>query len=118
MMFCSCDGVFEIASEYLLRFENVSYLLIDHPDLVEATFNKLEEIIYTFYQNIIDLENVGGIFHNDDLGFKTSTFLSPSLLRRLVLPRYKKYAFLAHEKRKIYWFHRCSNVLNIMKDLI
>lgn len=118
MMVCSYDGVFEIASQYLLGFENMSYLLIDHPDLVEATFNKLGEIIYTFYQNIIDLENVGGIFHNDDLGFKTSTFLSPSLLRRLVLPWHKKYAFLTHEKRKIYWFHCCGDVLNIMKDLI
>jgi len=118
IMVCPSSGVFEIASESLLGFENMAYLLIDHPDLVEATFNKLGETIYTFYQNVIDLENVEGIFQGDDLGFKTSTFLSPSLLRKLVLPWHKKYASLTHKKGKIYWLHCCGNILNIMKDLI
>jgi len=118
MMVCPSDGVFETVGESLLGFENMSYLLSDDFDLVEAVFNRVGEIIYDFYKNAVELENVGGFFQGDDLGFKTGTFLSPSHLRRLVLPWHKKFAELAHKHQKMYWFHCCGNLLNLMEDII
>ena len=118
MMICPCSGVFEISSESLLGFEGLSYLLYDNPDLVEAVFNKVGKIIYDFYKNIVGLDKVGGFFQGDDMGFKTSTIVSPKILRKLVLPWHKKFAALAHQHNKMYWLHSCGNVLALMEDFI
>jgi len=118
MMACPSSGIFEISSEVLLGFEGMSYLLLDDPALVEAVFNKVGEAIYNFYKNIVELEGVEGFFQGDDMGFKTSTIVSPEVLRKLVLPWHKKFASLAHKYNKMYWFHCCGNVLTLMEDFI
>lgn len=118
MLVCPSSGVFEISSEDLLGFEGMSYLLYEDYELVKAVFNRVGETIYRFYENIITLDNVEGIFQGDDLGFKTSTILSPRFLRELVLPWHKRYAELAHKYNKMYWFHCCGNILEIIEDLI
>jgi len=118
MLVCPSSGVFEVASGSLLGLENMSYLLADNPELVEATFKKVGEAIYAFCQNVISLNNVEGIFQGDDLGFKTSTIISPALLRKMVLPWHKKFAAFAHQRNKMYWFHCCGNVLPLMNDFI
>ena len=118
MLICPSSGVFEIASETLLGFENMSYLIVDNFPLVEAVFNKVGEIIYEFYKNAVEIDNVEGFFQGDDLGFKTSTFLSPEHLRKLVIPWHKKFAEIAHQKGKMYWLHCCGNILNVIDDFI
>jgi uroporphyrinogen decarboxylase len=118
LMVCPSSGVFEISSESLLGFEGMSYLLYEDYDLVKAVFDRVGETIYKFYEDLITLDNVEGIFQGDDLGFKTSTILSPRFLRELVLPWHKRYAELAHRYNKMYWFHCCGNILEIIEDLI
>jgi len=118
MLVCPSSGVFEISSESLLGFEGMSYLLYEDYELVKAVFDRVGETIYKFYENLITLDNVEGIFQGDDLGFKTSTILSPKYLRELVLPWHKRYAELAHRYNKMYWFHCCGYILEIMEDLI
>lgn len=118
MMVCPSSGVFEISSEALLGFENMSYLIYEDFELVRAVFNKVGELMFNFYKNVVDIENVEGFFQGDDLGFKTSTFLSPPHLRKLVIPWHKKFAQLAHKKGKMYWLHCCGNVLELMDDFI
>jgi len=118
IMVCTPGGVFELCSQVLLGFEGLSYLLYDKPDLVEAVFNKAGETIYAFFKNVVGLDKVGGFFQCDDLGFTTSTIVSPEILRRLVLPWHKRFASLAHQYNKMYWLHCCGNVSAIMGDLI
>ncbi|MCR4426736.1 MAG: hypothetical protein NUW23_11230 [Firmicutes bacterium] len=118
MMVCPLSGVFEIASEHLLGFEGMSLLLYEDPDLVEAVFSRVGDTLLSFYRNLVTIHNVAGIFQGDDLGFKTSTFLSPVHLRRLVFPWHKRYAALAHERGQMYRFHCCGNLRGILQDLI
>ncbi len=118
MLVCPSSGVFEISSEYLLGFEGMSMMLYEDPTLVEAVFSRVGRCILDFYRNVVTLDNVAGIFQGDDLGFKTSTFLSPVHLRQLVLPWHKRYAALAHEQGQVYWFHSCGNLARVMDDFI
>jgi uroporphyrinogen decarboxylase len=118
MMVCPSDGIFEVVSESLLGMEGLSYLLADEPELVKEVFKKVGEIIYSFYENVIELDNVGGFFQGDDMGYKTSTIVRPDTLRELVLPWHKKFAELAHRHDKMYWLHCCGNVLTLMDDFI
>ncbi|MDK2931689.1 MAG: hypothetical protein PWR07_1820 [Bacillota bacterium] len=118
MMVCPSSGVFEIVAEHLLGFEGLSVLLYENEELVAAVFDRVGELIYGFYKNIVTMDNVAGFFQGDDLGFKTSTFLSPRHLAKYVLPWHKRYAELAHEHGQMYWLHACGNLKAIMDVLV
>lgn len=113
-----CAGIFENAVENILGFEGVSYLLYDNPELVFAVFKKTGEIIYAFYQQLLEIDGIGCAFQGDDMGFRTSTFLPADILREHILPWHKKIAELAHQKSIPYFLHSCGNIYEIMDDLI
>lgn len=109
---------FEQILERLLGYEGLFYLLYDDPELVNAVMNRMGGIVYDYYRKVVPLSVVGAVFHPDDLGFKTSTFLNPSLLRELVFPWLKKFVSLAHQHGKTFWYHCCGYKYEIMEDLI
>jgi len=113
-------NLFEHVLENLLGYDGLFYMLHDDRELVAQVFARWGRKVYHYYESVIGMEEVGAIFHADDLGFKTSTLLSPDDLRRLVFPWLKKYATLAHEHDKIFWLHSCGNHYKpgIIEDLI
>ena len=115
---CPSMGIFEVGVNELFGYENLCYLIYDNPDLVKAVFDRIGELIYEWYRKIVGLKNLVGFFQGDDMGFKTSTLLSPDFLKDHVLPWHKKIASLAHEHGLLYLFHSCGNIDSIMKDLI
>ena len=112
--------LFEHVLENLLGYEGLFYLLYDDPDLVAQVFSRWGQKVYDYYESVVGLEKVGAIFHADDLGFKTSTLLSPDALRQHVFSWFKKYAVLAHEHGKMFWLHSCGNLYaqGVIEDLI
>jgi len=114
------SACFEHVLENLLGYRGLFYLLYDDPDLVADVFTRWGQIVYDFYESVVEMEEVGAIFHADDLGYKTSLMLSPDYLRQHVFPWFKKYADLAHRHNKPYWYHCCGNVYagGIIEDLI
>jgi len=95
-------------------------MLYDEPDLVAAVFERWGQVVYDLYASIVDEEDVGAIWHADDVGFTTSTLVSPQTLRQFLLPWISKYAALAHDHGKTFWLHCCGNVYatGIIRDLI
>jgi len=110
--------VFEMILEHFLGYQDLFLLSVDNPALVDAVFDAWGQKVYDFYKQAIQYPGVGAIFHADDLGFKTATLMSPDFLRKNVFPWLKKYAALAHEQGKTFWYHCCGNVLDVMDDLI
>jgi uroporphyrinogen decarboxylase len=119
-MIVSGPPFFERVLEDLLGYEGLFYLLYDEPELVEMVFQKWGQKVDDFYASIINMDQVGGIFHPDDLGFKTSTILSPAMLKQLVFPRIKKFVETAHREGKMFWYHCCGNIYadDVIGDLI
>ena len=111
-------SLFEQVLERILGYEGLFYSLYDQPELVKAVVEKWGEIIYKVYEDVISFDCVGGIFHADDLGYKSGIMVKPEILRELIFPWFKKYAQLAHEYGKMFWYHCCGNVLEVMEDLI
>lgn len=110
---------FEHVQHYLLGQEPLYYMLYDKPDLVSAVFQRWGEKVYQGYRRIIKMEDVGAIFHADDLGHKTATFISPRMIDRHILPWLEEFAKLAHEHEKMFWYHCCGNVYgSVIQDLI
>jgi uroporphyrinogen decarboxylase len=112
--------LFEYVLETLLGYEGLFYMLHDNPELVAQVFAHWGQKVYDYYASLIPLQEVGALFHADDLGFKTSTFVSPALLRQLVFPWLERYAALAHQYAKPFWYHCCGNVFDngVIDDLI
>ena len=118
MVVCPTSGFLEIPMDALLGYQNLCLLLYEQPDLVEAVFQRVGEIIYGMYKRLLGLPNLYGFFQGDDMGFKTGTLISPDHLRALVLPWHKKLADLAHEHGLVYLLHSCGNLDAILPDLI
>jgi uroporphyrinogen decarboxylase len=64
------------------------------------------------------MDFIGALRQGDDLGFKTSTFLPPDILRQYVFPIYKRMVQAAHEKDKCFILHSCGNLAEVYDDLI
>jgi uroporphyrinogen decarboxylase len=111
---------FESVMERLLGFENLFFMLYDNPDLVEEVFNQWGHKVFDYYRQVIGIEEVGAIFHADDMGHKTSSIISPNKLGKFVLPWLKKYAALAHDYNKMFFIHSCGNHYSsgLIEDLI
>jgi uroporphyrinogen decarboxylase len=109
---------FEMILEWFFGYKDLFILSVDNPKLVKAVFDQWGQKVNKAYEEAVQYPEVGAIFHADDLGYKTSTMLSPEFLRENVFPWFKRYARLAHEQGKMYWYHCCGNVSEVMEDLI
>ena len=109
---------YEFVAAYLVGWNAYFHMLYKERDLIRALYEKCGELVYRLYERIITLDCVGGIFHCDDMGYRTSTMIDPDMLRELVFPWLKRFADLAHRYGKPFWLHCCGNVLSVMDDLI
>jgi uroporphyrinogen decarboxylase len=110
-------GVLENLSR-LFGYEPLCYKLIDEPDLVQAVVDKIGEGELSVYRVLCDIDWVGAVWLNDDLGFKTQTMISPADLRKFVFPWHKRLVEYAHSKGKRVILHACGNLREVMEDLI
>ena len=112
-----CAGPYEWAS-MMLGVVGLSYALADDPDLVEAVFAKIGRLHHSAVRQLATMDAIGALRQGDDLGFKSSTFLRPSLLRQHVFPIYKRMVDEAHTNGKPFILHSCGNLGAIYDDLI
>ena len=112
-----CMGPYEWTSQ-LMGVMGLSYALIDEPGLVDAVFERIGSLIHSADKQIATMDAVGALRQGDDLGFKTSTFLKPELLRQFVFPTYKKMVAEAHSNGKPFILHSCGNLAEVYEDII
>jgi uroporphyrinogen decarboxylase len=110
-------GIFE-GSAGLMGLQPFSYALRDQPDLVEAICQRVGELATAACAQAVTIDNVEMIFLNDDLGFYSGTLVSPEVIRRYILPHYKKIADITHQAGKLLVFHSCGNMYSLMDELI
>jgi len=112
-----CAGPYEWAST-MMGTIGLAYALADDPALVEAVFRRIGSLHCSAVRQLATMDAIGALRQGDDLGFKTSTFLSPDLLRKLVFPIYKEMAAAAHAQGKPFILHSCGNLAAVYDDLI
>lgn len=117
LMVCHAGGIYEHLSA-IFSYEGLCYALYDQPDLVQAVAQRLGELMFDVYRQLVELPGVIAIFPGDDMGFRSATLIPPDALRRYTLPWHRRYARLAHERGLPYFLHSCGNLAAIMPDLI
>lgn len=113
----ACGGPYEWASK-MMGTIGMSYLLADDPELVGMIFSRIGDIHIACNRILAGMDFVCAQRQGDDLGFKTSTFLPPELLRKYVFPIYKKMAEAAHSVNKPFILHSCGNLKDVYEDII
>lgn len=110
-------GIFENSS-WLMGLESFSYALADQPDLVAAIVERVGEATIAAAAHAVTYDDVGMVFLGDDLGFATSTLVSPATLRKYIFPQHRRLVETVHAAGKLILLHCCGNLETVMDDLI
>jgi uroporphyrinogen decarboxylase len=92
--------------------------IYDQPDLVEAVFTRLSGIFVPLAHALVEADRVVAFWIGDDMGYKTSTMISPNHLRKYVFPIQKQIGEIVHAKGLPFLLHSCGKLDLIMQDLI
>ncbi len=113
------NGVFEI-SEDLAGFQYLAYMQADDPPLFAELYRRIGDLMVQIWT--VFLQRYAGCFaicrFGDDLGFKTSTLVSPATIRQHILPQYKRVIQLIKGAGKPFLWHSCGRIFPIMDDVI
>ena len=112
-------GIFE-SSQDLVGFEPLSIMLFEDLELFGELFRKIGDLYVTLWCRMV--REYGDIFvffrMGDDLGYKSSTMLSPEIIRQHILPQYRRVIDLVHQAGKKFLLHSCGCIFEVMEDLI
>ncbi|MHB0999971.1 MAG: uroporphyrinogen decarboxylase family protein [Armatimonadota bacterium] len=112
-----CMGPYEWLSQ-MMGTIGLSYALLDDPELVEMVATRIGRLHRSAVRQLASMDCIGALRQGDDLGFKTSTFLSPTDLRKYIFPTYKVMVEEAHNAGKPFILHSCGNLAEVYEDLI
>jgi uroporphyrinogen decarboxylase len=103
---------------WLMGYAPFALALYEQPELVEAMFEKVSDLLYSAYETMCDYPAVGAVFLGDDMGHRTGTMIHPNHLRQYVFPRQKRLVEIAHDHGMPFFLHACGNLRQVMGDLI
>lgn len=113
------NGVFEI-SEDLVGFQYLAYMQADDPQLFADLYRRVGDLMVQIWT--VFLQRYAGCFaicrFGDDLGFKTSTLVSPNTIRQHILPQYRRVIQLIKGAGKPFLWHSCGRIFPIMEEVI
>ncbi|MEI6646876.1 MAG: uroporphyrinogen decarboxylase family protein [bacterium] len=112
-------GIFE-SSQDLVGFESLCIMQYEDPELFADLFKKIGDLYVTLWSRMIrDYSDVFAFFRmGDDLGHKTSTMLSPPIIRQHILPQYKRVIDLVHQSGRKFLLHSCGCIFEVMEDIL
>jgi len=110
-------GPFEHAS-FLMGLEPLSVRLQEDPAFVERLLERVGTALVGIAERLVKIGNLGAYRFGDDMGYKTSTMVSPAHLRRYFFPWAKKVVEAVHKGGKPFVLHSCGQLQAIMGDLI
>ncbi len=113
------NGVLEI-SEDLVGFESLAYLMADDPETYAELFRRIGNLMLAIWKEF--LRRYGNLFaicrFGDDLGFRSSTLISPKLIRQYIIPQYQPVIALIKGTGKPFLWHSCGRIFQVMEDVI
>ncbi len=112
-------GVFEI-SEDLVGYQYLAYLQQDNPDLYLQLYQKIGDLMTAIWTRFLaQYHDAFAVCRmGDDLGFKTSTLISPKEIRKVILPQYQRIIGLIKNAGKPFLWHSCGRIFPVMDDVI
>jgi uroporphyrinogen decarboxylase len=113
------NGVFECVQD-IVGLEELCYIAADDPELYQDLFRRVGQTNGVIWERLIrEFGDAFCVFRfGDDLGFKTSTLLSVSDVKELIIPQYKNIIEIIHKSGKPFLLHSCGCIWQVMDDII
>ncbi|MDY0288379.1 MAG: uroporphyrinogen decarboxylase family protein [Sphaerochaeta sp.] len=113
------NGIFETVQDFV-PFTELAYLMVDEPEAFGLLFTRVSDMLCAIWDQFLQryAEMYAVCRFGDDLGFKSSTLLHPDVIRKNILPAYKKIITQVHGHGKPFLLHNCGNIFPIMEDII
>lgn len=103
---------------WLMGYETLCMKIFDDSELIDAICEKVGKFYEGYTRCLCDFDCMPIIWGSDDMGFRSSTMVSPDFLRQKIFPWHKICAEIAHDSKKPYLIHSCGKLDEIMPDLI
>ena len=117
LVVCGPGGVLENVIA-LVGYENMCYMSVDEPELLEDIFAQVGERLVRYYRVCGQFDAVGAMISNDDWGFNTQTMLSPADMRRYVFPWHQRIVEAIRESGRPAILHSCGQLKDVYGDVI
>jgi len=113
------NGIFESVQD-VVGYVQLCYISKDDPELYDALFKKVGDIIVEIWSRFLKMfaNQYTVCRFGDDLGYKTSTLLSVTDIKKKIIPQYKRIIKIIHSFNKPFLFHCCGNIFSVMEELI
>ncbi|MBF7097432.1 uroporphyrinogen decarboxylase family protein [Alkalibacter mobilis] len=111
-------GLFE-QTHHFMRMENALTAYYEYPDEMHELIDFLVDFELAYAKELIDHLHPECIFHHDDWGGQTSTFLSPEMFEEFFLEPYKKiYGFYKDNGVELIVHHSDSYAASLVPYMI
>ena len=110
-------GIFEEAW-MVMGYETFMSQLFYSPELIEKVCDSLGRTLLGMFEKFATYPFVGGFWLSDDIAFSESLILSPEMIRKYLLPWYERFAAVAKEHRKMFFFHSDGRIQPMLDDFI
>ena len=112
-------GIFE-ASQDLVGFEPLCVMQCLDPELFRDLFVRIGDLWVELWKWVIAEYDDLYVFYRmgDDLGYMTSTMFEPDIIRKHILPQYRRVIDVVHQSGKKFLLHSCGNIFPVMDDII
>ncbi|MFA4943403.1 MAG: uroporphyrinogen decarboxylase family protein [Lentisphaeria bacterium] len=113
------NGLMETIQDFV-PYQQLAYLMVDEPAVYARLWTQIGDMLVGFWEWV--LAEFADIFavcrFGDDLGFRTSTLISPDDIRAHIIPQYRRITDLVHRHGKPFLLHSCGQIHEVMDDLI
>ncbi|MCK4640700.1 MAG: nucleoside 2-deoxyribosyltransferase [Candidatus Marinimicrobia bacterium] len=102
----------------LMGFEQFSYALFDNPELLDALFDKIGNLVLSMFEYFTESDAVDVIWYSDDIAYISGLMISPAILRKYFFPWLKKIGDMAKSSNKPLIYHTDGLLFDVMDDII
>jgi uroporphyrinogen decarboxylase len=102
----------------LIGFEQFSYAIFDNPELLDALFDKIGNLVLSMFEYFAESDAVDVIWYSDDIAYISGLMISPAILRKYFFPWLKKIGDTAKSSNKPLIYHTDGLLFDVMDDII
>lgn len=102
----------------LMGFENFSVAIYEDPELIDALFRKVGDLVVGMYDIMAPMEHVGALWYSDDIAYTNGLMVSPEFLRSHFFPCLARIGDIAKRYGKPLLYHTDGVLFNVLDDII
>jgi uroporphyrinogen decarboxylase len=102
----------------MMGFESCFMAIASEDELFRSLFKRVGEFQVDVVRRVLDLNSVGGIWINDDMGHKTGTLVHPKIYKKYLFPYYREIRELTSSKDIPLLLHSDGRITEILPDLV